>query len=188
MKRKSVSIVFATVFVILTGTVAAVFIGYRSILDGANSPIAVISEEASVSIGQVHHTASRDGRTEWKLDAKSAEYLPGKEQVLFKDLAAVFYLEDGRQVVLTADRGLLQKDTNDMEVSGNVVVVDDRFRLNTEALRYEHGAKKISTSKRVRVISESWDLEADSMAMDLNTRKTKFEGRVEGFFDERFSL
>jgi LPS export ABC transporter protein LptC len=188
VKRKSVSIVFATIFILLTGTVAAVFIGYRNKLDGGNSPLAIISEEASVSIGKVHHTATRDGKTEWKLDAKSADYFPGKQEVMFKDLSAVFYLEDGRQVELTADRGVLQKVTNDIEVTGNVQVMDDRFELNTQKLQYEHASKSISTSERVRLVSEGWDLEADSMAMDLFTRKTRFEGRVEGFFDETFSF
>jgi LPS export ABC transporter protein LptC len=157
-------------------------------MSGKDSSMADLSEKAAISIGEVHHTATRDGKTEWRLDAKTAEYAPGSGKVFFRDLTAVFYMRDNREITLTADRGVLEKDTNDIEVSGNVLVIDERFRLKTQRLAYEHGPKVIYTRQAVRVVSEAWDLEADSMSMDLDTQNMRFEGKVRGTFDEMFSL
>ena len=91
-------------------------------------------------------------------------------------------------MTLKADLGILKKDTNDIEVAGNVLVIDNLFRLMTSKLVYEHHSRVMSSSAHVEVKSDSWDLEADSMKLDLNTRKTRFEGKVKGIFSEMFSL
>jgi LPS export ABC transporter protein LptC len=106
--------------------------------DPGEAQLAQLSEDVSISIGTVHHTATRDGVTEWQVDAESAEYIPEKQEVLFKDLSAVFFVENDRKVTLVADQGILKKDTNDIEVTGNVLVIDDMFQLKTSQLAYEH--------------------------------------------------
>jgi LPS export ABC transporter protein LptC len=174
------------VVALMIATIAAVFVNYRNMTKGQENPLAELSGNAGISIGEVHHTATKDGKTEWRLDAETASYAPGRQEVTFNRLTVVFYAEDDREIKLTADRGVLKKDTNDIEVTGNVLVMDDRFSLKTERLDYSHGEKVISTSEPVRVKSESWDLEADSMSMDIDTRRTTFEGKVRGIFNDAF--
>ena len=183
MRRKKISILLASIAILLMAAVAAVFISYRNAMKDQESPLAELSENAGVSIGEVHHTATRDGRTEWRLDAETAEYAPGKQEVTFRKLTVVFYPENDREITLTADRGVLKKETDDIEVSGNVLVSDEGLLLKTERLDYKHDKKVISTSEPVHVKSDSWDLEAESMSMELNTGKTVFEGKVKGLFN-----
>jgi LPS export ABC transporter protein LptC len=188
VNRKNWTLILAGVILLIVAGISAVFISYRKMLTRGEAQLAKLSEDVSISIGTVHHTATRDGVTEWQVDAKSAEYIPERQEVLFKDLSAIFFVENDRKVTLVADRGILKKDTNDIEVSGNVLVIDDMFRLKTSQLVYEHQNRVMTTSAHVEVKSDSWDLEADSMRLDLNTRKTRFEGKVKGIFSEMFSL
>jgi LPS export ABC transporter protein LptC len=188
VNRKKMTFILAVVILLVVSAISAVFINYRKMMTRAEVQLANLSEDVSISIGTVHHTATRDGITEWQIDAKSAEYIPGKQEVLFKDVNAVFFVENNRKVTLIADQGILKKDTNDIEVTGNVLVIDDMFQLKTSRLVYDHQSRVMTTSARVEVKSDSWDLEADSMRLDLNTRKTRFEGKVIGIFSEMFSL
>jgi LPS export ABC transporter protein LptC len=188
VNRKKMTYILAVVILLVVSAISAVFINYRKMMTRAEVQVAKLSEDVSISIGTVHHTATRDGITEWQVDAKSAEYIPGKQEVLFKELNAVFFVENDRKVTLIADQGILKKDTNDIEVSGNVLVIDDMFQLKTSRLVYEHQSRIMTSLTRVEVKSNSWDLEADSMMLDLNTRKTRFEGKVKGIFSEMFSL
>jgi len=188
VNRKKLTLILAGVIVLVVAGISVVFINYRKMLTRGEAHLAKLSEDVSISIGTVHHTSTRDGVTEWQIDAKSAEFIPGRQEVLFKDLSAVFFAENDRKVTLVADQGILNRDTNDIEVTGNVLVIDEMFRLKTNHLSYEHQSRIMTSSVHVKVISDSWDLEADSMRLDLNTRATRFEGKVKGIFSEMFSL
>jgi LPS export ABC transporter protein LptC len=188
VNRKKMTFVLVVVILLVVAGISAVFINYRKMMTRGEAQLAKLSEDVSISIGTVHHTSTRDGIIEWQIDAKSAEYIPERQEVLFKDLNAIFFVENDRKITLIADQGTLKKDTNDIEVTGNVLVIDDMFQLKTSRLAYEHQSRVMSTSTRVEVKSDSWDLEADSMKLDLNTRKTRFEGKVKGIFSEMFSL
>jgi LPS export ABC transporter protein LptC len=182
------TLILAGIILLVVAGISAVFISYRKMMTRGEAHLTKLSEHVSISIGKVNHTATRDGVTEWQIDAKSAEYIPERQEVLFKDINVVFFVENDRKVTLKADQGILKKDTNDIEVAGNVLVIDKMFRLMTSRLVYEHHSRVMTSSAHVEVKSESWDLEADSMRLDLNTRKTRFEGKVRGIFSEIFSL
>ncbi len=188
MNRKKISIILASVILLVIAGVSAVFFNYRRLSTRTDAQLAEISDDIGVSIGTVEHTSTREGVTEWQIEAKTAEYFPGRQEVVFNDLKAVFFLENQRQVILTADQGVLKKDTNDIEVTGNVLVKDDMFRLKTHRLYYIHQNRIMTCPEAVEVVSDSWDLEADSMSLDLSTRKTRFEGKVKGILGENFSL
>lgn len=188
MNRRKLSIFLSIIIFVVVGTILVVFVGYRKAAIRGEAQLTELSEHVSISIGSVHHTATRDGVTEWQIDAKTADFIPEKQEVHFKDLNATFFVENDRKVFLSAEKGILKKNTNDMEVTGNVLVTDNIFQLKTDSLFYEHENRIMIAKNRVEVISESWDLEADSMKLDLNTRKTKFEGKVKGIFSEMFAL
>jgi len=188
-KRSSkLKIVLFLVVIIIIGAVMAVFMEYRSVLDNPEKLISKIPDGANISLGKIHHTATREGRTEWSLDANSANYINEKKQVILHELSLTFFLEDDREIFLTADQGILRTDTNDIQVTGNVVVEDPNFLLKTENLHYEHNNRKIYSKVRVRIERNSSHITADSMSLDLNTNKTLLQGKVEGTFGENFTL
>lgn len=114
LTRLLISIIFVTLAVIL-----AVFIGYRRILNEPEKIISSLESKANISIDNVHQIATRDGKKEWSLDAASAQFMEQNNQAIFKKLSVIFFLEDGGKIYLTADNGVLNTDSNDMEVAGN---------------------------------------------------------------------
>ncbi|MBL7180854.1 MAG: LPS export ABC transporter periplasmic protein LptC [Desulfobacterales bacterium] len=183
LKLVLVSLVLATL-----GIIATVFIGYRHILNKDADLISAITKKANIAIGKFHHTATRDGIKEWTLDARTAQVINAQNQAIFQDPTVIFFMKDNTQVYLTADHGILHTDSNDIEVSGNVVVKNENYRLTTEKLNYQHVQRIIFSRVPVKIVSASSQLTADSMSHDINANQTVFKGNIKGAFGEKILL
>jgi lipopolysaccharide export system protein LptC len=177
-----------SIIIILLGIIIAVFLTYRNILDETAGLKSAIQSAAKMSLGKLHHTATRDGVIEWSLDASSAKLLDEKKQLILDDLSVVFYMKDGKKAYLTAEKGFLHTESNDIEVAGNVVVKNNNYVLKTEKLNYEHTRRILFSNVSVEISSDSEKLTADSISFDLNTKKTMLEGNVKGIFSENIKL
>jgi len=177
-----------SIIIILLGIIIAVFSTYRNILDETAGLKSAIQSAAKMSLGKLHHTATRDGVIEWSLDASSAKLLDEKKQLILDDLSVVFYMKDGKKAYLTAEKGFLHTESNDIEVAGNVVVKNDNYVLKTKKINYEHTRRILFSNVSVEISSDSEKLTADSISFDLNTKKTMLEGNVKGIFSENIKL
>jgi LPS export ABC transporter protein LptC/lipopolysaccharide transport protein LptA len=135
--------------------------------------------DATLSIDKIHHTATRKGKKEWSLEAASAHYIGKAGQMVIDDLMVTFFLDDASEVTLTADRGILNTDSNDIEVTGNVVVTNGEYRLLTKKLNYAHEKRVLYSTAPVTISGPEAQLAADKLSFDLNTKKVTLEGSVE---------
>ncbi|MBU4414632.1 MAG: LPS export ABC transporter periplasmic protein LptC, partial [Proteobacteria bacterium] len=128
------------------------------------------------------------GVIEWNLDASSAMLLDEKKQLILDDLSVVFYMKDGKEAHLTAAKGFLNTDSNEIEVTGNVVVRSNSYVLKTEKLNYEHNRRILFSNVPVEISSDSEKLTADSIFFNIDTKRTMLEGNVKGAFSENIKL
>jgi LPS export ABC transporter protein LptC len=101
-------------------------------------------------------TETSMGEKDWHMDAAKA-YVYDKRNVLEADsIEVTFYGNDGQvRSTLKADYGMLNRTSNDMEASGNVVVTSsDGVVLETKSLRWESGPRKIVSEDSVRIVRE----------------------------------
>ena len=182
-KNKRLQFIFLSL-----GIISAVFIGYRLILNKKDKFVSSLHSKANISISKIYQTATRDGIKEWRLEAKSAYYIDATKQANLQDVIATFFLKDEGKIYLTADQGILKTDSNDIEVTGNVVVRNETYSLRTKKLNYEHTKRILFSKVPVEIVGDSLNLASDSMSFDLNTNRIFFEGRVEGTFSETISL
>lgn len=168
--------------------VLVAFLRYRDNADNSEPLLSDDQDKASISIGKVHHTATRDGKKEWSLVADSAHYMEKENRALFKNLEVVFYMDNGSDVSLTADRGYLQTESNDIQVDGNVLVNNGTYRFETRSLTYFHKSRRLHTDDQVKVSSDWFTLYADAVSVDLNAQKSEFKGNVKGVLSEDILL
>jgi lipopolysaccharide export system protein LptC len=180
--RIKLNILLISIILFAFGIILTVFLNYRNGLEINDLSGTIGSNTANISIGKAHQTATRNGIKEWSLDAASADYMTDKKQAVFKNLSVTFFLKDNTKVYITADRGLLKTDSNDMEISNNVVVKYTQFKLKCENLYYEHKEQIIFSNVPVNITGDSFQLVADAMSLNLNTNKTLLEGKVKGIF------
>lgn len=177
----------ATIFVTLGGIIG-IYIGFKPETKVAESVPPSVEPDATLSIGKIHQTATRDGKNEWSLEADSAHYIEKNNQMILKDLTVVFFLKDNSEINLKADQGILQIDSNDIEVSGHVVLKNKEYNLVTEKLDYAHDRRVLYSNVRSTISGSSVQLVADSMTFDLDSKKLTLEGSVETTLNRDFAL
>lgn len=187
-ERLKIKFFLISIIIISLGIIIAIFSAYRGSLDKTAELKSTVQNAAKMSLGKVHHTATRDGVIEWSLDASSARLLDKKSQLILDDIAVIFYIKAGEKAYLTAAKGFLYTDSNDIEVTGDIVVKHNNYVLKTEKLNYEHNRRILFSNVPVEISSNSEQLTADSIFFDLNTEKTRLEGNVRGVFSENIKL
>lgn len=166
------------------GVLAAIFIGYRMLRSDPQKLISTIQHKASLSIGKVHQVSTRDGIKEWSLDATSAHVVDETRKLMLEDITVVYFLKDGQEVQLKAEKGYLKTDSSDIEVERNVVVTFQDYRLESDILQYNHGRRLLASKKPVKIFGTSSTLTADAMFFDLDRNTITFQGNIEVIFRE----
>ena len=176
--RKIKIFLLATILIILGGIIG-IYIGFRPDSTISESIPESIEPDATLSVGKIQQTSTRKGKKEWHLEANSAHYIKESNQMILKDLTVIFFLEDGSDVTLAADQGVLKTDTNDIEVSGNVIVKNNEYKMLTEKLNYAHKRRVLYSNVPVTISGKTTQISSNSILFDLNLKKLTLEGSVE---------
>ncbi len=176
---------------VIAATVGAMLLAFIDHRRAARRPLATveaIDAAADMNLGKIHQTATRDGIREWDLTAGSAKYRDDRKEVVLEAVAVTFFLEDGQEVALSADRGALQTQSKNIAVDGNVVVTNRGYRMQTEALTYRHEDRIVRADSPVAISGGSLHLTGDSLLIDLAAQEAELRGGVKGSLDVDFTL
>jgi LPS export ABC transporter protein LptC len=165
--------------------IAWAFFQQRKSSDTLSIPFPTSSAKALMALSKVHQIATKDGAVQWELDAESAELEANTGRMVLESPNVKFYLDDGQKVHLTARRGILFTDNNNINVQGNVRVVNDRYTLVAETLDYDHAQRRLYTEKPVTIMGRAFDLSSAGLTYDLNTNQAQFDGDVKGIVHEK---
>jgi len=171
--------------------VVGIFINYRNSSSSLQDSTltAPIASKAKLALGKLQHTATRNGKKEWTLTAESASMMDGeKKKTHIIKPSVIFFLEDGGKVYLTANRGILDISSNNMEAFGNVKVIHKEYVLYTQKLIYLHKVRKILSRDSVKIKGSNFALRSKFMVYDLNKKTSTFRGHVKGLLYENIIL
>jgi LPS export ABC transporter protein LptC len=128
-------------------------------------------------------TQTRDGRPQWVLTAERASIYESKDTVHAPQLEIEFYGGEGEIVsVLTANGGTLFRKTNNMEATGNVVVVrTDGTTLKTEQLRWNEEREKIESDVYVEVTKGSDVMTGEGLECDIDLENIKVKRNFKAY-------
>lgn len=165
--------------------VAWMFYQFRQSQSAMQVPLPTdAATKAIMALSRVHQTATKDGTIQWQLDASTAELEADTGRMVLQAPQVDFFLDDGTQVHLTARQGILYTRENNIKVSGNVQVRNDRYTMVTEVLAYEHDQRVLHADVPVLIKGQTIELKAARMRYDLKTNQTQFTGQVEGIIYE----
>lgn len=138
-----------------------------------------VSTDADISLGDVRYKEVKDGKVEWELVAKGAEFFGSSGMTEFTDVKVTFYASDGAVYHLSGERGSYNKGNGDLSIYGNVVcVTQDGYRLKTERLDYRAGEKKILTDERVLITGREFRTVGDGLTIDIKKHLFTLRGNV----------
>ena len=164
----------------MAGLSAAVYFGYQRIVSVVKSEAPTPAATETMVVERIHQSSTKDGRTEWNLDAASAQYLLAEKKMLLRDLFVTFFTKDGQKVYVTALHGSVRTDSHDMEAHDNVVVYNDLYHMNADRMTYAEESRVITCDTPVKITSQAGEILADSLSMNLNTNRLVMKGHVHG--------
>jgi LPS export ABC transporter protein LptC len=190
LTKRRLSLILASLILIIVGSVALRFIELRRGQgeDSAAPQNAGAPPGASMALTNVHQTSVKDGIKEWRLDADAATYLESEQKMMLTRPRVEFYTRAGETLTLTAQEGVLDTASNDIRVSGEVVIHHLSYTLTGEAFTYTHADKRLVSQSPVEIRSSRLNLSADSLEVDLDTQQTELAGNVKGRIHESLSL
>jgi len=177
----------AIVFV-LTGVIIAVFVGYRKNVVKPEKIIPSIEKKAGMFLDNVYHESIKGGIKEWGLNADSAYYVDEKSEVVLKDISVTFFHKDGGEIYLKAEHGILNTDSKNIDVKGNVVVETDGYMMTGTELFYDNNNRIIYSKKPVKITESAFDLTAASMYVYLKTNRVNLKGNVNVVFSAKYAI
>jgi LPS export ABC transporter protein LptC len=179
---KKIKYVFSTIVVVLIFGIIAVFVRNQFRLKQIASPLPPQKTNATLSIQNFRHTATQDGQQKWSIEASSANLYSKENIAELTDISASFFLDKDKTISLTADKGVLRVDTNNMTVSGHIVVKFSDHVMTTENLNYVHKSHIINSTTPVTITGDTMTLKANTMSYRLDTDIIKCSGNVKGTF------
>ena len=187
-RKKQLKLVLFITILVVFGALTTIFLGYRTASNPEQLILSAVQDDATISISNVSQISTKNGIKEWSLQARSAYYLEIDMQAVFEKLMAIFYLQNGRTVQLSADKGYLNIDSHDIRITGNVIADDGYFRIETDNLKYKNKRRILLIDSHVKVRGGAMRLCADKALYDLVSQKATFRGNVEGIIFEKITL
>ncbi|MDJ0853978.1 MAG: LPS export ABC transporter periplasmic protein LptC [Desulfobacterales bacterium] len=182
-KKKILLLALLAGVVVLAGLLVRGYLKYREFRENPAKLIEAIPEGTNIVLGEVRHTAVREGRKEWVLEAASAQYSESSKEAVFNEVKVTFFMDNGDRIHLQGQKGTINTASNDMLVAGNVRIERDDQTLLTDQIEYDHETRYLTSPSEVRITGRNFDLRADAMRVDLAAETAFFTGAVEGTID-----
>ena len=157
--------------------------------DGVSSPSTVTSQHDDVPDQEAWNTTIyliEDDQQRVVVNAGHRVYFAKeKKTIIDQKLQVVFYDEEGVLAsTLTADHGIIDEQSHDMVVSGNVVIVSpEHGTLETDSLRWVEKENRFITNAAVRISTEKDMITGMGFEADPGLNHWEILRNVRGRFD-----
>ncbi len=182
MGSKKFKYLFAGIAVLIIAAMAVLFIQHHMRISHLVPPMAPEATTATLAIQNFRHSATQDGQYKWSIEARTANLYSKENIAELTNLSATFFLNADQAISLKADKGILHTNTNNMELTGNIVVRFFDDVLTTQSLNYRHKSHIINSHTPVTITGRTFSLSANSMSYNLSTDILKCADGVAGTF------
>lgn len=138
------------------------------------APITGGVEEPTMLFEGFHMTSTRDAAVEWEFAARAAQIYEKVHLAKAQDIKITYWRKGKVASTLTARRGVINTENNDMRAEDQVEMVSSEgARLTTERLDWNHQQQRLRTDLAVRVerrnsVLTGVGMEADSELKHIN--------------------
>lgn len=142
-------------------------------------PVAAPSPaEADYRVKEIHIQETLEGNLRWQLDADVAEVFEQEKQTVMRQVTITVYSKDQ---VWTArgDEGVLQNESRDVTLRGNVVVTSSNgLHLTAPHLRWENAERRLSTDGAVTIQRPGTTITGRGLQVEMGAQRAVLAGRV----------
>lgn len=147
----------------------------------------IVGSADQILLKGVNYTHIKDGRSQWVLKADNGVYIRGQSRLDLGKLKITFFPVKGGRVILTGNKGVFDRRTNVMVITGNVHVVDQTGQhLYTQRLVYRtnrRGLRIIATDLPVQFKGPRMNIRGKyGMTCQVDMQKVTLHKRVRSKF------
>ena len=146
------------------------------------------NKNATFFIGGIHYTDIQEGVKSLELIAETADLYMDENRANLSKMQAAFTEKTGDNVFLFAESGAWEMDSNDLEVSGNVMLKTNEYEMETEMLTYTDSKRLFATQSPVSIQGGVLGLVAEGMSYSLDSKHIHLNGNEESDFGDDIGL
>jgi LPS export ABC transporter protein LptC len=177
MKTKRKTVLIVLILTAILSVTAILAIGLRRAPEKAL--LKIMSDRFDLQARNVHYTEVGDSGMKWEITADTARYRKKENLALFEKVKVRLVMKDGRVFVMNGDRGMLNTQSRDVEIEGNVEIVsEDGDRISTDRLFYRNAGKRIETDRPVIMENRSVRISGVGMILTLDEKKVTLLSQV----------
>jgi len=180
-KGKVIAVLVAAVVLIAA---AIIVIGVKRTPEKAL--LKIMSDKVDLQVRNIHYTEVGDTGMKWEVRADAARYQKQDNLAFFDKITVRLVMKDGRNLVITGDRGRIKTDSQDMEIEGNVTIVSEEGdRFSTDRLYYRNAGKVIETDRPVLMENRYARVSGVGMVFPLEENRVSILSQVKSNFSEK---
>jgi len=139
----------------------------ETISQGENSPDAVIEK--------LHLVSTVMGRKRWEMNADSARLYQNQKQAYADTIYAQYFKKDKLVSTLTADRAIINTETNATQAEGHVeLITENGSKLETDKLNWDPATDEMRTDSRVHIFKGLDEITAVGLIADTQLNNVRF--------------
>ncbi len=124
-------------------------------------------------------TSTEKGAVKWIFNAKATQIFEMKKKAYAQNVEIKYFEDSKKYSLLTADKAVLDTDTNFMEMTGNVHLQNSSgATLQTEKLFWDDAHKKMYSDEEVTIIKEGSTLNGVGFESDVQMKNVVIKNKV----------
>ena len=135
--------------------------------------------EAEMKLTDMEYTEMEEGRRRWMIKASEAKYFQEDRKTILTLVSLIFFLDDGKEIHLESQKGVLYAGTKDIELWDSVrATVPNGYQLMTQHASYSHQQGIIFSETPVQVSGPDLQLSGMQWKYVLPQQRAFLEGKV----------
>lgn len=144
---------------------------------------AVVSDpsESEMKLTDMEFTEIQDGRRFWTLTATEAKYFQDQQKTFLKKVHLTFFMDDGGEILLESDKGVLYAGTKNIELQDSVrATLPYGYTLTSDRAFYNHTEKVIYSDTPLFLAGPDLRLDGKQWRCRIIDRRAYLDGGVTG--------
>ena len=153
--------------------------------DDKGIAVKIAAGKADLEVQNFHYTEVGDPESRWEVNADKAQYEREDEEVILTQVRIRLLSSKDKVYTMSADRGILHRDSGNMELYGHVVAVSGNGeRVETDMLKYDASKKTIHTDEKVIMYNKNIQLAGKGLIYFLKEEKLILSSHVKAIINE----
>jgi len=168
-----------TAFLLLALALSVVLGTFWGVRETAKGGLKILLDHTDLDVKDVLFTEVGESGEKWEVRAQRARYFRKEQKAVFDQADIRLILPEGRTFRISGDRGNMNTQSRNMELSGNVVVQSDNGdRFTTDRLQYTHVKKLVYTEYPILLENARMRISAVGMKLFLDRKEVALLKKV----------